>query len=57
MFHTIQTAEPKTDAEQSAYDRWMDQTSQREQARNDRVHGAEGVIPRRCGWCCSSSPP
>jgi hypothetical protein len=45
MFHTIRAADPKTDAEQSAYDRWLDQTAQREQARVDRVHGAEGVIP------------
>lgn len=45
MFETIQAVQPTTDAEQSAYDRWMDQTVQREQARNDRVHGAEGVIP------------
>ena len=36
---------PDSDAEQSAYDRWMDQTSDREQARHDRVHGAEGIIP------------
>ena len=36
---------PQTDVEQSAYDRWMDQTSDREQARIDRVHGAEGLIP------------
>ena len=36
---------PQTDVEQSAYDRWMDQTADREQARIDRVHGAEGLIP------------
>ena len=45
MFRTISTVDPKTPTEQSAYDRWMDQTSQREQARVDRVHGAEGIIP------------
>ncbi|WP_328521081.1 bestrophin-like domain [Kribbella sp. NBC_00359] len=45
MFHTIRAVNPVTPAEQSAYDRWMDQTSQREQARVDRVHGAEGIIP------------
>lgn len=45
MFHTIRTVEPKTDAQQSAYDRWMDQTVERERARNARVHGAEGIIP------------
>jgi amino acid transporter len=45
MFKTISSVKPQTDTEQSAYDRWMDQTSQREQARLDRVHGAEGIIP------------
>ena len=30
---------------QSAYDRWMDQTEDRQQARIARVHGAEGIIP------------
>ena len=45
MFHTLQATVPRSDAEQSAYDRWMDQTSDREQARHDRVHGAEGIIP------------
>ena len=32
--------------EQSAYDQWLDQTSAREAARNDRIHGAVGVIPQ-----------
>ena len=45
MFLTIAKVEPKTASEQSAYDRWMDQTSDREQARVARVHGAEGIIP------------
>jgi hypothetical protein len=45
MFHTISAVNPTTGTEQSAYDRWMDQTSQREQARTDRVHGAQGIIP------------
>jgi ABC-type multidrug transport system fused ATPase/permease subunit len=45
MFRTVRTVEPQTAAEQSAYDRWMDQTGEREQARLDRVHGAEGLIP------------
>jgi hypothetical protein len=45
MFFTIQAFEPETAVEQSAYDRWMDQSSLREQARIDRVHGAEGLIP------------
>ena len=45
MYRTIKTVEPSSASEQSAYDRWMDQTSDREQARVDRVHGAEGIIP------------
>jgi hypothetical protein len=45
MFRTIATVEPKTATEQSAYDRWMDQTIDRQQARNERVHTAEGIIP------------
>ncbi len=45
MFRSIQTFEPETASEQSAYDQWLDQTSAREAARLDRVHGAVGVIP------------
>ena len=45
MYRTISTVVPRTPVEQSAYDRWMDQTAEREQARIDRVHGAEGIIP------------
>ncbi len=45
MFKTIRQADARTATEQSAYDRWMDQTADREQARIDRVHGAEGILP------------
>jgi amino acid transporter len=45
MFRTLKTVDPQTATVQSAYDRWMDQTARREQARHDRVHGAEGLIP------------
>lgn len=45
MFTTISSIDPQTATEQSAYDRWMAQTGDREQARNDRVHSAEGIIP------------
>ena len=45
LFRTVRTVEPGTPTEQSAYDRCMDQTSDREAARNDRIHGAVGVIP------------
>lgn len=45
LFRTLQEIEPRSDTEQSAYDKWLDQTSTREEARLDRVHGAVGVIP------------
>jgi hypothetical protein len=45
MFQTISSVDPRTYPQQSAYDRWMDQTGQREQARIDRLHGAEGIVP------------
>jgi hypothetical protein len=46
MFRTLKTAEPVAASEQSAYDHWLDRTAERELARQDRIHGAEGVIPR-----------
>jgi amino acid transporter len=45
MFRTLQTLRPQTNTQQSAYDKWLDQTSTREEARQDRIHGAVGVIP------------
>jgi hypothetical protein len=45
LFRTMQAVEPATAAEQSAYDKWFDLTSTREEARRDRVHASEGVIP------------
>jgi hypothetical protein len=45
LFRSFRRVEPRTASEQSAYDKWLDQTSAREQARQDRVHGAVGVIP------------
>jgi hypothetical protein len=45
LFKTFLPYEPQSNAEQSAYDQWLQQTSTREQARSDRVHGAVGVIP------------
>jgi hypothetical protein len=45
MFRTLRTATPATDTQQTAYDKWRDQTSAREEARLDRIHGAVGVIP------------
>jgi hypothetical protein len=45
LFRTLKVTEPRTASEQSAYDKWLDQTFAREEARNDRIHPAEGIIP------------
>ncbi len=44
-FRTLKRAEPRSPSEQAAYGKWLDQRSDREDARADRTHGAEGVIP------------
>jgi hypothetical protein len=45
LFRTLRSVDPETPAAQAAYSKWLDQTADRELARNDRVHGAVGVIP------------
>jgi hypothetical protein len=45
MFDTLKTVEPRSASEQAAYGKWLDQRTDREDARADRTHGAEGVIP------------
>jgi hypothetical protein len=45
LFRTLELANPESPSEQAAYSKWLDQTSDREQARQDRLHGAEGIIP------------
>lgn len=45
LFGTLQEYEPESASEQSAYGKWLDQTSDREEARRDRIHGATGIIP------------
>jgi hypothetical protein len=45
LFRTIRATDAKTPAQQSAFDKWLDQTSDREEARRDRIHGAAGVMP------------
>jgi amino acid transporter len=45
LFQTVAAYEPRTASEQSAYDKWLEQTSTREEARLDRTHGAVGVMP------------
>ena len=45
LFETIRTVEPETAAEQAAYGKWLDQSSDREQARQRPHPRAVGVIP------------
>ena len=45
LFRTFKTVQPETPSEEAAYGKWLDQTSDREAARIDRIHGAVGVIP------------
>ena len=45
MFATLKMTEPRSASEQAAYGKWLDQRTDREDARADRTHGAEGVIP------------
>jgi hypothetical protein len=45
LFVTIEDADPVTPAEQIALAKWFDQRSEREQAREERALGEQGVIP------------
>ena len=45
LFRSIRAAETPTFAGETAFAKWLDQTSDREEARRDRVYGAAGVIP------------
>jgi hypothetical protein len=45
LFRSLKLANPTSASEQAAYGKWLDQTSDREEARRDRLHGAEGIIP------------
>jgi hypothetical protein len=44
-FRTLEKVQPRSATEQAAFAKWLDQRSDREQARADRIHGGEGVIP------------
>jgi hypothetical protein len=41
----LRATEPRSASEQAAYSKYLDERSDREDARADRTHGAEGVIP------------
>jgi amino acid transporter len=45
VFRSLGTAEPRSPSEQAAFSKYLDQRADRETARGDRIHGAEGVIP------------
>ena len=45
LFRSLKLAKPTGASEEAAYGKWLDQTSDREEGRRDRLHGAEGIIP------------
>jgi amino acid transporter len=45
LFRTIRAANPTGTVQETAFAKWLDQTSDREEARRDRVHGAAGITP------------
>jgi hypothetical protein len=45
LFRTLRSTDPRSATEQAAYSKYLDQRADQEMARQDRVHGAEGVIP------------
>ncbi len=45
LFRSLKSIEPRSASEQAAYSQFLDERSDREDARADRTHGAEGVIP------------
>jgi hypothetical protein len=45
LFRSLRGTEPRLASEQTAFSKYLDQRSDREDARADRTHGGEGVIP------------
>ncbi len=45
LFRTLEGTEPDGPTEEAAFSKWLDQTSERGAARQDRIHAAEGVVP------------
>ncbi|MGH3126739.1 MAG: hypothetical protein ACRDPX_02350 [Gaiellaceae bacterium] len=45
LFRTIRLADPSGTVQETAFAKWLDQTSDREEARRDRIHGAAGITP------------
>ena len=44
-FRTLQGVELGSPTEEAAYGKWLDQTADRQQARQARIHGATGLMP------------
>src|SRR3954453_692320 len=45
LFRSLRDTHPRSTTEQAAYAKYLDERSDREDARADRAHGAQGVIP------------
>ena len=45
LFRSLHATKPRSASEQAAFSKYLDERSDREDARADRAHGAEGVIP------------
>ena len=45
LFEDLRSFEPRSPSEQAAYSEFLDERSHREDARADRSHSTEGVIP------------
>ncbi len=45
LFRDLRATQPRSASEQAAYAKYLDERSDREDARADRAHGAQGVIP------------
>ena len=45
MFQTLQDVELGSPQQEAAYGKWLDQTSDREAARQARIHGSAGLMP------------
>ncbi|MFL6206087.1 MAG: hypothetical protein ACJ739_12125 [Acidimicrobiales bacterium] len=45
MYRTMEGVDLETPVEQSSFDQWLEQTAARQLGRQDRIHGAAGVMP------------
>jgi hypothetical protein len=45
LFRSLRTIQPRSPSAETAFAKYLDERSDREDARADRTHGAEGVIP------------